>query len=232
MKIIIGTPSARGEYKQNYVLSLIQTLTRFSQEGHEAFITFQAGALINRARNSLALRMLQQDADYLLMIDDDMSWDQSVLDATLALMKVETPIISVAAPMRCYPIGFPYRFFDEPEEVINGVKVKRGMMMGTGYMAVHRKVFEDMAKDAYVYRGSDDPRDAKTYRFFAEKEATFKHGPTGEDHDVLLGEDESFCMWANHLGHLILVPVDVVMGHEGSHKFEARVSDHWDTVRR
>jgi hypothetical protein len=243
MKILIGTPSARGLFTAGFVGSLVDMVSALRHQGHTVHHAIVTQALVSKSRDALAGMTLHGGYEYLWMIDDDMQWGDDAFESFWKLMLHSTPIIAVAAPVRTYPTQFPARFVPDSERVLHGVKVRDAVTVGTGFMAVHRGVFEKLRD----YKGSATAADApplllpyrvflpgqqksETWRFFEERMIT---GDTadGTRARVLLGEDESFVAMAREWGKFsTIVPVDVEIGHEGMHMFKGRVSDHWDKV--
>lgn len=153
------------------------------------------GSSIVMGRNQLVRSFLEGDAEWLFMIDTDMTFEPDTLDRLLAVNK---PIVGgLCFGLRAGEV-FPTLFVEKNGETFNALDwpentVAKVDATGAACLLVHRTVFEKMAE---------------TYPppvpFFADEIL-----PSG----LLRGEDITFCHRARGLGFPIFVHTGVKVGH-------------------
>ncbi len=230
MKILIGTPSGRGLYSNGFVHSLIAMIASLDKApGVTVHWNTHTQALVSRSRNALVTKAIRGEYDVLWMIDDDMVWGHDAMQAVLDLLSIGAPIVAVAASKRDYPLKFPVRFIEGSEKVLpvltdklaekKTIRVREALTVGTGFMAIRTSALKAMVASGKV-ASYDDVGDPETYRFFYEATA-----PNTKGGFYLMGEDETFVIVSREMGYKTVVPMDVTMGHEGTHVFTGKVSD-------
>lgn len=162
-----------------------------------AWARLETGPVLDKARNDLAERFLQSNADWMLMVDSDMTFQPDLLDRLLERADPEErPIV---APL-CYSVNqdgpFPvifrrkantYTMYGNPplDEFIQVDGV------GTGCVLIHRNALERITGMGWPGRW-------------------FDHLMLGEHP---LGEDVSFCLRARAAGVPIWVDTGLPVGH-------------------
>jgi len=231
-RIFLGTPCYGGNVKQEFMTSITDLMMHLSARFYQddgsvamqplvaemAFLENESH--IDRARNKIANKFLRSDCDWLLFIDSDIVfgagdvmrlWLHGMNGARIVCgayaMKGIVPQFAVAA--------------------VAGAKAdEHGLIevvhSGTGFMLIHRSVFEKLAEAGLAEEynlGSNDPDRAlgiKTNR------AYFKSGvrdlpPVGA---LWLSEDYMFCYeWRNNCGGKVYIDRNINLEHCGSLKF-------------
>lgn len=186
--------------------------------------------VIHEARNILAHKFLRTDAKYAIMVDDDMIPPCGVPALFNDRYKANVPAESAAfnAISRIMSHGEDKRivgslyfgrheagkaqcskgFTDTTENERLRLGKYRGLIqdewVGTGFMRIHRSVFEDMqaAIDGGKWPECHPPTDESWYGFF---------NPIR----VRMGEDVSFCRRAKELGIQTYVDTSLICLHAG-----------------
>lgn len=189
-----------GNVKAGYAWSC---MTSFS--GIELHAQRIADSLAPRARNTAAAAFLKSDCDYLLFIDADIHFNAEHI---ANILEGDEPIVcgvyflkdetGERKPCLVHIKG------DEGRMLEGRVKVARS---GTGFMRIHRSVFEKMIESgiapAYGNHGSQQ------HDFFQ----------VGVRNGEYLSEDWTFCDNARALGIDVLIDTRVVLWHEGTALF-------------
>lgn len=154
-----------------------------------------------------------RDADWLLMIDDDMTFPADALSKLMRVAKDRQAqliggLCFAGNGMKCWPTLYETRR-DTPEGGIDidwitewePDTVVECAATGAAFMLVHRELLMRMAL-AYskMPNGADN-----AYPWFVEGHVMNDGHP--------IGEDVAFCIRANHLGHRVLVDTSVKIGH-------------------
>lgn len=208
-KLFIAVP-AYGQVPFEFVHSLLRLavqgagVIQFGFKCHES--------LIPRARNSLSADFLASDCDKILFLDSDLIFTPDDVmriahhDAPIVggvyFLKQEGPAVPCANTFagRVPPIG---------EDGLQEVRY-----VGSGFMCIHREVFERMDEEGLAPEYQDD----KTKRV----ERDFWHvgvRPTLDDHPRYLSEDWYFCQDWLDIGGKVFIDTRVQLGHVGAVAF-------------
>lgn len=160
----------------------------------------KSGPRIAAGRNNLVKHFLATGADWLFMVDDDMTFAPDALPALLAAADAETaPIVGGLTFGGGRDGWFPTLFYVEPDsgrlarfDVWPEDQLMPVDATGAACLLVHRRVFEKVA-ESY-----QDP-----WPWFQE----VAHGNTP------MGEDITFCLRARAAGFPIFVHTGVQFGH-------------------
>ena len=172
-----------------------------------------SGPRIAAGRNHLVESFLASPGEWLLMVDDDMSFDGDVIDRFLKVADAEKrPIVGGLAFATGRDGIFPTLFQVHPEAQVP-VRITAWPLddlvevdaTGAACLFVHRSVFERMS-DEYP----------KPWQWFQE---TQLNGST-------VGEDMTFCLRARALGFPIVVDTSIKFGH-----VKARIIDEDEFFR-
>ena len=166
-------------------------------------------ALIERARGISATYFLRQtDADIHLSIDSDIVG--FTVEDTLKLCELaeEYGIVGGAYVCRSASRTFPASYYEAGVRVEHAfdhtpVRVK---WCATGFLAVHRRVFEALAEGLTLLHASQP---WAFYNFYAPFE--YQDEDTGEP--ILLSEDYAFCQRAKEAGFDCYIDPAVRLGH-------------------
>jgi len=226
-QILIGTPAFGGLLYQSYVISLVNTLRACDKEEIPISVyTVGNESLINRARNLIATYVLTNPQyEYLLFIDADMGWeavdlmkllaaDKKVIGGTYPLKQIEPKLNFNAFPDEVdqfpnlkAPEGYN-RYTEEVNE--NGlVRVKH---LPTGFLLIHRSVFETLKSKVEVYQN----RDHKT----GVLETFYNFFPISVNGGILESEDWGFSRLCSENGIEIYLEPTVILDHSGTYTFK------------
>lgn len=224
MNIVILTPSLRSEASIHYSLSLARTMCAVSRS-KIGVLTVSGNSILHMARNCLVAQAMAMDADKIVFIDDDVSWDAKAFE------RVITAPATIVAGVYQKKMG---HITDQPQLAVsalpsegadggviprdNGLYEVDGA--ATGFLRIDRKVFEDMK--AYVQKLEDDKltkeQNAHLYEYF------FFAKRMRDNKVYTHGEDYYFCAKAREAGHRTFVDPDITLGHHAAGmKFDAKL---------
>lgn len=185
-----------------------QSLSMLNKEN--CAIAFQLGSLIYMARNELALKAIQFEADYIFWLDSDMTFEPDTLDRLFKTMEEKSADIVSGLYFRRNPPYKPVVFtkFD----IVDDMPVKEDMVdipdevtevgaVGFGCVLMKTQVCFDVMD--------------KFMNMFA---------PIGN-----VGEDVAFCWRAKECGYKIYLDPNIQCGHVG-HYVVAR--DLYEAMRK
>lgn len=208
--------------------------------GHDVAVpAIHGNAMVHRARNQ-ALQPIRKDADWLLMVDDDMAPER---DALVKLLENDGPVISALTTTRELPSKLTVTVYDPPADMFRPIidykpdSVLHGQFgVGTGFLAVRKGVI-DQATEWYL-SGRDwladnrltldrlhvrlEPREAERQRIeekrrklFADKGYLRIFHYSVHDSQEEHGEDMTFSRNLIRMGVPITVDARVQVGHIG-----------------
>lgn len=238
--VFVATPMYGGMCYGGYLISILDTLDKLKDKN----ITMYFGeltneSLITRARNSLVRRFLDTDAEYLIFIDSDIVFSG---DDVLKLLSHEKDIVCGLYPKKTvdwgavrwavnnnvenlqdYAAEYVLNATETPSAVASNGVVEI-MHAGTGFMCIHRRVFEQLADKVPSYRestvtvnGERQKNPDGTDKFPLTKE--FFSLKIRESDGLYLSEDYAFChLWRNH-GGKIYADLTIKLRHMGTYVF-------------
>lgn len=192
-----------------------QVPTQFCQslamlDKSDCYIAFQMGSLIYMARNELAMKAIQFEADYILWLDSDMVFEPDTLKKLMKTMEEESAdIVSGLYFRRSIPYKpvFYDRFEivdDKPEKTeMDVIPDKPFEVGGVGFGCVLMKTsvcFDVMDKFGTLF------------------------API-----MNVGEDIAFCWRARQCGYKIILDPRIECGHVGHYVV---TKDLWEAVKR
>lgn len=244
--VFIATPMYGGLCYGGYMVSVLDTFDRLRSKNINMYYSELANdSLITRARNKLVGKFLQTDAEYLFFIDADIVFSGVEVLKLLAHQKdivcglypkkridwdaVKAAALSGAERVEGFAADYVVNVTEAPSVVDpNGVvEIHHG---GTGFMCIHRRVFEALADKVPVYRESTYTKDGQ---FPKNPDGTDMFPLTREffslsirDSDGLyLSEDYAFCdLWMKN-GGKIYADLSVRLQHMGTHVFSGSIQD-------
>ena len=211
MKVMVGSCIWRN-VEARHISSLIPLL----RSPGFSYAPQVGDALIERARSmSATFFMNETDADVHMSIDSDIT-DFTPADVQKVCEQAMTHDIVcglyVTRSGNRQPI--PTSFIEGGNDVLMGTEkddlapVQWG---ATGFMAVHRRVFEKLAEGLPLLHKSDGPR--AFYPFY--QTMVWNH----EGEDILLSEDYAFCQRAKDAGFGVWFNPGVRLGHIGPYPY-------------
>lgn len=222
MKIAILTPCYSGQCNVQFMMSLMNTITRV-RKSECSFFTVIGSSILPMARNMLIAKGLAMGADKLVLIDDDVSWHS---DDFQKLVLAPEKIVAGVYQKR------PHNHTDAPEMAVSlfpgGLQAdERGLCevdgAATGFMRVDREVFEAMK--AHVVKLGDDKCDPEQEKHLHEFFQFARH-QKDDGKTYLEGEDYNFCRKARTLGFKTWIDPSIKLGHHvGQFKFGASIGE-------
>jgi hypothetical protein len=178
------------------------------------FKFIRSPSLIQRARNQFVADFLQSDCTDLVMIDDDVIWEQG---AVTRLLSHPCEVVGGIYPKREDPLQYPVRRLKgapfDPETGLMEVE-----LLPTGFLRVTRNTLEWMVQtySDLAYRDPDVPGGVAHALFWVDIE---------DDPDVpgvksLWGEDFSFCRKVRRMGGRIHADLLLRFKHRGGKSYE------------
>jgi len=190
LKITLACPSNRG-IRPKTAEALLRLVAHGGYEFH--CIVPEHGYTIAEQRNYIAVQALNNNSDYLLSIDDDMTFEPTLLDNLIANNK---DIIGVAYHPRT-DMGDRLKWLDETHHINleknDDPKYKNTFechATGTGIILIKCEVFKKVPRPWFM----------------------FEYYPTGQ---CKLGEDWYFAREAKKAGYKIYCDPKIKVGHIG-----------------
>jgi hypothetical protein len=211
-KLFIGLPAYDFKISVKMAISLAEFCVKAQQHGVSIQISNVSGcSVVSRVRNIIANEFLESQAEHLLMIDSDMTFNADDIFRMLAWSQTKPIVAAVGVARKKEKVYFSSLDQDEDNNIIMDrmglVKVKR---VGTGFIMIQRKVFETM-RDAHPEWKYMDQNTGKMLQSFFD----FKSTPEG-----YVGEDYVFCDRAHEHGFTAWVDPTIKLGHMGVMEYE------------
>jgi hypothetical protein len=208
MPTYTGTPRAETFH------ALVNEIGLMKAKGWNVQVRFSIGdAYICRARNYATSAMLSQgDFTDLVMIDDDVLWEQGAL---VRLLNHDCEVVAGVYPKRMDPLQFPCKPASGAQPDANGLLEME--LVPTGFLRITRSALDKMVA-AYPERmyADNDVAGAKAWAFFmVELVKPANGGPT-----ELWGEDFTFCRLWRDTGGKIFADTLLCFQHIGRKAYE------------
>lgn len=214
MKIFAGLPCYDGKVDVDTARSLLNEQVAAQAMDCELRVAFLPGSsLITHARNQLAQDFLDSDADRLVFVDADVSWD---LGSLLRLAHHPKDVVGGAYRFKTEPESYPVSWLDRPELWADP---ETGLLdvaaVPGGFLAISRDVFaklrEAFPDRAYSHGGHD------FHGYF--------HAPIigGQ----MYGEDSAFCTDWRSIGGQVWLDPTLRLTHSGGVNTYTGVIGDW-----
>ena len=179
----------------------------------EVHFEFEIGTLVYNARNKLCGKAVAMESDYVLWIDDDMVFDETLLFDLLRDMREGVDMVAPICYMRKPPYApVIYKRLERPTET----EPKVVQLYDEGYPEHGPFEVDACGFGCVLMRTSIiEPILAKTGALF--------------DPEAQFGEDLSFCLRARDCGFHIWADPAVQLGHRGYYVSDRGV---WEAYRR
>jgi len=230
--LFIATPCYNGNVQSLYVMSMLGLQRLLMQRGIEHDMCFHSDSLITRARNSIAVRFLnQQIYSHLLLVDADIGFDPTTVLRYLAFDK---DVIGGIYPIKKLNIGDLRRLpvdddraaeaasynyssnltIDDDNMPQNGfVRVEYA---ASGFMMIKRQALEAMVSHYPELRYQDDFTGQEMETSYALFNTMIHEG-------LFLPEDYSFCKRWKDMGGVVWGDVLSRFDHIGSYVYSGHV---------
>ena len=246
---VIMTPSHDGKYFHNYVLSLLNVVSRSAAAGWPLQVMMQRGeSLITRARNNCVAAFLENpDWTHLFWIDSDIGFspdafyrlllaDRDVAAGIYPLKRENWPSEGLHAGTTREDFERMYTSYtvntgkaDAAGKIVLKVDEEGFMKVDdapTGFMVIKRAVFEKMmaAYPELNYISDSDPKGQDKglhYRFF--------DCMVDPDTKRYLSEDYTFCRLWQQIGGEVYVDVQSNLTHQGAKVYRGAFAESLQT---
>jgi hypothetical protein len=230
--LMIATPMYGGMCTGHYTAGILSTMQKMTSVGVPVYWAhIMNESLITRARNELVRQFLTTDCDYLMFIDADIGFtgqDVAFLMAAdkdiacglypkkeIDWAKVEEAAKNEKSELGNYAASYVFNMEGAMQETNeDGVlEIRHG---GTGFMLIHRRVFERLKDHVPTYRASSMKDENGEYI----KPLTHEFFATSIDSTgALLSEDYHFCdLWRKHGGKIYANPF-LKLEHVGTYVY-------------
>lgn len=215
-KYAFAIPCYEGKLVTETALSLLDTSGKFcSMQIPHAFLVIRGGALIHDVRNELTHRFLHKtDCDTMICIDSDIEWDWDAI-LRLMVMSEHYPIVAGCYPSRVDPVKF---IVNHTKSELNEHGLLECNGIGMGFVAIQRKVFEQMKVPQYEHDGYEQPVKA----FF---QVGLQKSP-GKKKLRPVGEDVWFFREAHKQGFPCYVDPAISLKHHGTKVYDYQFKDY------
>lgn len=232
--LMVATPMYGGMCTGHYVMGLLTTMQKMREIGVPVFWGHLMNeSLITRARNELARVFLENNHDYLMFIDADISFDG---EAVAQLMLADEDIVCGIYPkkevnwdsvkraaqtsqtdLQDYAGAFVLNMVGSDDATTNEKGIFEVRHGGTGFMLIKRGVFEHLMPHVPTYRTASF-KDPETDEYV--KPLTHEFFATSIDHTgALLSEDYHFCeLFRKHGGKIYAHPF-IKLEHVGTYVY-------------
>lgn len=176
-------------------------------------LNFNSGAMIDSARSTVATWFLEGGhGDVLLFIDDDILFTpEDVYQIVQDAIQYQTVVGATYRTKNPYEIRFATEWKDNnPITIGPGGEIKEVLCAATGFMAIPRKVLEDLSKT--LPRLHNTPGGPWMHPFFQ---------PYYPDGITYWSEDCAFCYRVRELGYKIFVDTSIHLKHVGLYEYES-----------
>ncbi|MEY4372179.1 MAG: hypothetical protein RL219_948 [Actinomycetota bacterium] len=208
--VAVCVPAHDNSVTTQFLQSWTETLLACFQAGTAVpnLITLPGESMIMRARNTLVWSFLHNtQCEYLLFVDSDMGWAGAAVPRLLALAKTGKMIVGAAGPRKQEPITFCTRLCGPYVQYDRDTGCVRATELGTGFVLIHRSVFETMMKAFPELEYDDDGR--KVFALFDTSIIGRK----------LFSEDYTFMHRAQKCGFEVWVDPTIELQHVGTKVF-------------
>ena len=220
-KIMFAVTCYSGKMDHTLVLSLLGSQAECANLGWEVkFVVRASDSIIARARNVIATTFLESDCSDLIMIDDDVAWQQGAIARMIAH---PVDLVAGAYPARGENAGPPFImrpiqtekneiFFDKKTGLIEVEGVP------AGFLRISKRAMTDLA-DARKDRWYEDQtapgmkiRDLFDFAFEPDTHCYFS-------------EDYTFCRRYREIGGQVWVDPELMLHHTGSKCYSGKLGD-------
>lgn len=165
---------------------------------------------IGRARNELTYQFLQSDKSHILFVDSDIVFDYNQVKKLLFSGKdIIGGVYVMKKEGKVHPVCNTLNEVGMPDE--NGhIEMK---YMGTGFLCIHRRVFEKMIEKMGNDLAYISDMDGKTEMWDFWRMGVY-HDPV-VNRKRWLSEDWQFCQFARECGFKIWMDAQVLVNHSG-----------------
>jgi FkbM family methyltransferase len=215
-RVFIGTPCYSGKTTMNYTVSLLNTFRMAPAHGVDLELVYTRGdALVQKSRNYCVAYALQNGADDLIFIDDDLLWRP---EWVFELLRFPVDVVSGIYPKRTDEEAYPFipmenefgEWFPPAVDVRTGLLQVKGVP--TGFLRLSRKAMQVLWNASQPYKNGVLP----------EERAIFDISIIG---DTMYSEDYTMCHKLFNAKIPVWLDPRKCCGHEGMKLFDTRMAE-------
>lgn len=207
--LYITTPVYDQWVSTGYAQSLLMTAVACTRAGIVlSGPDFKGGPYIHDNRNWLVHRFLRTDADAMLFIDADVTWDEN---AVVNLYQSGHDLCGGAYPKKADDECYPVKLLSATDG-----RYREAAYLPGGFMLIRRGVF-DALKDKVDSYTDQSMNGERVYEYFQNR---VHHG------DYKLGEDIEFCRRWRALGGRVWCLPDIDFCHQGTKAWAGNLGAH------
>lgn len=214
MHVMIAIPAYTGVVHMGTMRSLMTDTIELIKRGDTFTLVDDIGnALIADSRGVIATRFWESDADCLVFIDSDVTWQNGAL---LKLVDAPVDLCAGVYPNRRDPINYPVHYLDKPElwaDPETGLLEVKSV--ATGFLKISRNCIGKMIE---AYPGKHYYTAQRDKQFYPLFDHIFEDG-------YKWGEDFSFCIRWQKIGGQVWIDPEISMGHIGYKMFEGHLGN-------
>lgn len=214
-QVVIGIPSYDGTIHMGTVNCLLRDqIQLLSKNIILHFIMLSNGTYISHSRNDIVDQFLRHiDCSDLVFIDGDMEWEEGAL---LKLLSYNAAIVGGAYRRKNdNPDDYCVSFLDQNELWGNSENLIEVAGLPTGFLRIHRSVFEHQIKDLRVNMYKKHMSTRLQYNFFYQKQVNAD----------FFGEDYMFCLDCREAGFKVFLAPELSIDHIGRQSYKGHVGN-------
>jgi hypothetical protein len=221
-----------------YTKGILDTLDILTINNTKMYYDFVVNeSLITRGRNKLVFNFLNSDSDYLIFIDADIKFsgsdvlklisaDKDILCGLYPTKVIDWESINTAAKDGCsnlenYASSYVINTIDGNNKKLQQQDVIEIRHGGTGFMCIHRSVFEKLSPLVEEYRESTLKNKNNEYDSPVIKNFFSLSIDKG---GLYLSEDYHFCELWKSINGKIFADLSIKLGHVGTHVFQGNLN--------
>lgn len=222
--VLMCVPAYGGQMSELTTVSLFKTAQKFTREGIDhSLLTTANESLICRGRSRLFNFFYHRtNYDKFLFIDSDVRFAPEDVEK---LLELDVDVCAAGVPLKSTTPTYNFGTVTTNGKLIwNSNKTAfEADFVGTAFMMIDRKVFEEMARaypklrykpdtsGRYTNKPADEIEARNSFHFFN----TYICQQTGD----IRSEDYAFCDRWRDIGGKIWIRPDIQLSHVGSHEF-------------
>ena len=215
-RVFIATPCYSGKTSMCYTVALLNTFRMAPAHGVDLDLVYTKGdALVQKSRNYCVAYALQNGADDLIFIDDDLDWRP---EWVFELLRFPVDVVSGIYPKRTDEESYPFipwlnedgEWFPPDVDVRTGLLRVKGVP--TGFLRLTRKAMQVLWNASKPYKNGILP----------EERAIFDISIIG---DTMYSEDYTMCHKLFEAQIPVWLDPRKCCGHEGMKLFNTRMTE-------
>ncbi len=212
--LMIGTPVYDQSVSVGYCQSLCMTIAACTRAKIMLTTDYKGGPYIEVNRNWIVHKFMRTDADALLFIDADVSWDEN---AVVKCYESKYEVVGGAYPVKEPNERYPVHLMDAWDG-----EYRECMFLPGGFVLIRRSVFEKLKPHVLSYPD----------RAFGGERLYCYYRNVVRDGEGLVGEDVEICNLWRQLGGRVWCLPDINFEHQGPKQWAGNLGEYLSTVER